>query len=201
MPTTSIIGLLCSIVCFASYTWAIVALFNKPDGQPMKMKLVSGMGFIFFLAQLVAIVRGKPLVWLAILGICFYGIAFVLFWWAVTAVRGAGLNVAFTTTQPSKLLIYGPYRYIRHPFYASYLAFWIAGVMVSSEPLLLPCVVCMGLLYTLAMKQEEREFRQGPLREAYHDYALVTGKVLPRVIYKSRQLSVFILTGLFFVRF
>lgn len=86
------------------------------------------------------------------------------------------------------LLTQGPYRYIRHPFYASYLAFWAGGVLVSSELFLLLSVVGMGLFYILAMRQEEQEFRQGSLRDAYKVYSQNTGKILPRLLRRPNSL-------------
>ncbi|MGD0907800.1 MAG: isoprenylcysteine carboxylmethyltransferase family protein [Candidatus Acidiferrales bacterium] len=174
------------VACFASYTWATVWLFQYPKGQPMQMKLIGAMGVMFFIAQLFAIVRTTPSGCVADLGLFLYALAFFIFWWAVPYARRAMLNVAFTATQPARLLTDGPYRYIRHPFYASYFAFWIAGVLVSLRPWLLLSVVCMGSFYSLAIRQEETEFRQGPLRDAYKAYELATGKLLPRLI-RSRD--------------
>jgi protein-S-isoprenylcysteine O-methyltransferase Ste14 len=179
---TSVVGLSGSIACFASYTWAILRLFARPNGRPIQMTFVTILGFIFFLGQLFTILRGKPIVWVATLGLFFYAIAFALFWWAVPVAREARLNVAFTTTRPRMLLTQGPYRYIRHPFYASYLAFWTGGVLVSSELFLLLSVLGMGLFYILAMRQEEQEFRQGSLSNAYKVYSQSTGRILPRLL-------------------
>ena len=137
---------------------------------------------MFFIAQLFAIDRANAVGWVADLGLFLYALAFFTFWWAVPYARRAMLNIAFTPTQPARLLKEGPYRYVRHPFYASYFAFWIAGVFVSRQPWLLLSVVCMGGFYVYAIRQEEHEFTQGSLREPYGAYAIVTGRIFPRLI-------------------
>lgn len=87
MSITSVAGLSGSVACFASYTLAVLKLFDRPNGQPIQMTFVTLLGFIFFLGQFFAIVRGKPIVWVATLGLFFYAIAFALFWWAVRGTR------------------------------------------------------------------------------------------------------------------
>jgi protein-S-isoprenylcysteine O-methyltransferase Ste14 len=150
VTVVSIVNLSCSLVCFASYTWAIVVLFHRPERLPVQMKFSSAAALIFFSAQLFGIVRAKPLEWVAFIGFLFYAVAMSLFWWAVPYARDAALNIAFTPTQPRKLLAEGPYKYVRHPFYSSYCAFWIAGVLASLQPWLLLSVICMGGFYIFA---------------------------------------------------
>lgn len=182
LTTITMIALVLSVVCFASYGWANLRLFDHRGGLPLQMKFINGMGVAFFLAQLLSIARAKPIAWFSALGFCLYAVAFWLFWWAVPFARSARLNVAFTITQPSTLLTEGPYRFIRHPFYASYFSYWSAGILVSRQVWLLLSLICMGAFYISAILREEREFRRGPLQLLYAAYAKDTGCLFPRVV-------------------
>ena len=174
-----------SVICFASYAWGNVRLFQHRLQRPVQMKFINGMGVLFFGAQLLSIFLGRPIALLAAFGFALYIVAFCLFWWAVPYARAAKLNVAFTPTQPTELLTRGPYRYIRHPFYASYFCYWIAGVVISRQPWLLLSVVCMGSFYIFAILREEQEFKQVPLADLYIAYALVTGCLFPRLLRRN----------------
>ena len=48
-----------------------------------------------------------------------------LFYAAIRASREARLKMAFDVENPHGLVTTGPYRYLRHPFYTSYLIFWV----------------------------------------------------------------------------
>jgi protein-S-isoprenylcysteine O-methyltransferase Ste14 len=176
------------VACFASFAWSIRKLFQRPIGMLLRMKLLSVPGFIFFLAEVYAIIRAQPAPSTSsMVGLLFYLFTLSLFWWAVPYAKHASLSISFTPSQPAKLMIEGPYRYIRHPFYSSYLAFWAAGLLVSRNPWLLIPLAVMGMFYRSAIRQEEREFGQGSLRNEYQQYRLVTGGLIPR--FKARKLS------------
>jgi len=49
-----------------------------------------------------------------------------LFTWSVSATFNSDFALAFAKAQPSRLMVSGPFRYVRHPFYTSYLIFWLA---------------------------------------------------------------------------
>ena len=76
----------------------------------------------------------------------------------------------------------GPYRFVRHPFYCSYLLTWAAGVVASAQFWLLPTVAIMLIIYTRAAKLEEEKFTRSPLAETYKSYRTRTGLFLPNPI-------------------
>jgi protein-S-isoprenylcysteine O-methyltransferase Ste14 len=78
-------------------------------------------------------------------------------------------------------MIEGPYRYVRHPFYLSYIAFWTAGLLVSRNMWLLIPLAVMGMFYWSAIRQEEQELSRGSLQNEYRQYKLTTGGLFPRL--------------------
>ena len=64
------------------------------------------------LAQLAGVIIGALGLW--------------LFYRTIAASRDRGLHFAFDPDNPVSLVTTGPYRVVRHPFYTSYLIFWVA---------------------------------------------------------------------------
>jgi protein-S-isoprenylcysteine O-methyltransferase Ste14 len=75
----------------------------------------------------------------------------------------------------------GPYRYIRHPFYAAYNLTWAAGFAATGWWPLAATAVVMGAVYERFARGEERAFLNGPLAREYSDYRRQAGKYFPRI--------------------
>ncbi len=121
-----------SVTCFVSFSWAIAKLFVPPPHMCSQMKVLGFAGVFFSVAQLAMVARARPVPWRMASAPVLYVVALGLFWWAVAHAARAQLNLAFTNATPVTLLVDGPYAYIRHPFYASYLLYWVAGAFVSN---------------------------------------------------------------------
>lgn len=83
--------------------------------------------------------------------------ALAVFAAAVRATRLGGLSLAFSNLTPSAVIESGIYGVIRHPFYASYILYWLNWLPLSSfDPL--SCVVAVAMIaaYTVAARKEER---------------------------------------------
>jgi protein-S-isoprenylcysteine O-methyltransferase Ste14 len=106
----------------------------------------------------------------------------MLFWWAIKTNRENRLSAAFSSDLPSQLVDRGPYRFIRHPFYTSYLLTWVAGIPASGQAWLLVTVAVMFTIYFKAARMEEEKFRRSDLSENYRRYASRTGMFFPRLI-------------------
>ena len=180
--TLRLFALTLSIACFASFAWAVRRYFQKPCGISWEMKLIMASGNLFAIAQFAAIMWLDSTIdslWLA--GMLCFVISFALFWWTVASSRATPLNIAFTSTNPERLLNQGPYARIRHPFYASYLIYWVGGLLVTRWWPMFVAVFVMGGLYLIAAAQEERDFISGPMSDAYIAYKPRTGLFWPWV--------------------
>jgi protein-S-isoprenylcysteine O-methyltransferase Ste14 len=86
----------------------------------------------------------------------------------------------FSRDEPRFVHASGPYRYVRHPFYASYL------LAYGATALLLPGLTTLGLLgamtvyYAWAAAREERKFAASGVAAEYQDYRRRTGRFVPR---------------------
>jgi len=110
-----------------------------------------------------------------------YAASLLLFFWTVSTHGQRKLARAFSAEQPEHLVRSGPYRFVRHPFYAAYMVAYTAGVVASASPLLVLVWVGMGIIYFRAARFEESKFSSSALAGQYAEYQAVTGMLLPRL--------------------
>ena len=164
-----------------SFAWAGQFLFTFPGGK------TRGTHTMFFPAVAVGIIHAAALWWyrcpyaaLNLLAIVLYAVSLALFWSATITTRRRPLSFAFSPDTPAHLTTDGPYRYIRHPFYAAYLLAWTTTVLLTGSLWLVPTVWLMRYLYYRAIAAEEAKFAASPLAAAYADYCRTTGRLVPR---------------------
>ena len=104
-----------------------------------------------------------------------------LFAWAVMNTRRRRLTLAFTLDSPGFVVQAGPYAWVRHPFYTSYLAFWVGTAVESPGWRHWAVPAAMAVVYVTAARMEEKRFASSGLAEEYAGYATRTGMMVPRV--------------------
>lgn len=169
--------------CFISFSWAVFKVFQKPNEKmPIKMRMLSLLSTLFFIGQLVFLFQqNAPNFAITIFGLLLLCLSFGLFWSAIPYAKSAQLGIAFAGKASPKILMEGPYKYIRHPFYSSYLLFWLGGFLVAQSGWLLISVVVMAWFYFTAIAEEEAMLLSGEMGDLYKSYRIRTGAVLPRV--------------------
>jgi protein-S-isoprenylcysteine O-methyltransferase Ste14 len=104
--------------------------------------------------------------------------AFGLRVWAMRTLRGHyAHSLRVVPDQP--LVRSGPYRYVRHPGYASVLLLWL-GAAVTARNLLAPVLTlaAVGTAYRHRMDAEDALLRRE--LPGYAEYAATTPRLLPR---------------------
>ena len=120
-----------------------------------------------------------PVLWAAgaILAVC----SVTLYEMARRVVTGRGFCSLMSGVVPEAICTRGPYRYIRHPVYTSYILAFL-GLLVAYPGLPTALVFAANLaffLYTAA--DEERTIARSSIGNAYASYKHVTGMFLPRL--------------------
>lgn len=110
----------------------------------------------------------------------------VLYEWARRVVTGRGFCVALSGEVPDDVCTTGPYRYIRHPVYASYLLAFLAFVVAFPGLVSAAAFAANLAFFVLAAAYEERTIARSTLAQAYASYRQVTGMFLPRLGRASR---------------
>jgi protein-S-isoprenylcysteine O-methyltransferase Ste14 len=177
---------LSGIAGFGFFAWGVRGHFVG-DKTPAAMQVIlvlSLVGIVFFLF---AIWRTSVPDWRRAAGFCLHLLAIVLFGWAVLATRQSRPAMAFAGDLPARVFRSGPYSYIRHPFYTSYLLFWLGCAAATSSPVMLIIFLSLAAIYTIAALGEQRNFSRSALRDEYEAYQKGTGFFWPKLRQARRQ--------------
>jgi protein-S-isoprenylcysteine O-methyltransferase Ste14 len=154
--------------------------FVQPAGNTPGMRIITASGMFFAILHFAAIFSGNGITAeRGLVGVLLYSWSLGLFWWAIRANSTARLSAAFSPDVPVHLVEDGPYRFIRHPFYCSYVLTWLAGTIATGRWWLLPTVVVMVLIYWRAATVEEEKFSRSSLAGEYQRYRARTALLVP----------------------
>ena len=177
-------------LCFLSFLWGATRFFTRPTGRGHDAKLLTLLSTLAVAVHLVALTRFfalQPYTWA--LGCLLYAASLSFYWWCVRANSGRPISYAYSGDEPGHIVVRGPYRFVRHPFYSTYMLTWLAGTAASGQPWLLLSVAVMAWAYNRAANFEEAKFAQSALAERYTDYRQATGKFFPRLTAAKRGYS------------
>jgi protein-S-isoprenylcysteine O-methyltransferase Ste14 len=87
---------------------------------------------------------------------------------------------------PRHIVTYGPYRRVRHPFYAAFLLALVGAAVYAPHPLSLALVLYGYLALNHAAAREESRLRGSQLGPEYERYMRRTGRFLPAVGREAR---------------
>jgi protein-S-isoprenylcysteine O-methyltransferase Ste14 len=167
---------------FASFFWAALRHFEVSGKVPRKMLALSIMVLLCQLLTLVAIVLSQaPTNIMYWLGTATSLSSTLLFWRCIQVNKRKPLTGAYMENLPEHLQARGPYKYIRHPFYTSYILSYVGGAMVSQLGWTLLLVLVPALIYTHASMYEEAKFMQSGLNTHYNAYKRQAGRFWPRL--------------------
>lgn len=152
---------------------------SKRSMKFMVLSLASGVN-IFVFARDLWLRPKEPL--LLVAGLLLFALAASLFAASLWASRAARLKLIFESDAPEAILRAGPYRYIRHPFYASYILFWNGVAVATLHPINISYAVVVTVLLALAARAEEAGFAGSPRADEYRDYQRSAGLFWPRLV-------------------
>jgi protein-S-isoprenylcysteine O-methyltransferase Ste14 len=169
-----------SLFVVALYAWSLRGHFSSPR-MPDGAKVISGLVVATtFLNLFLVWFRDQP-AFVQIAGLALEIASAALFWWAIRASRKARLRFAFDPDNPDSIVSEGPYRYVRHPFYTSYLMFWSGWALSTGTVWAFIPVIAFVVIYVRAARDEERKFSRSPLASTYRAYQARTGFLWPKV--------------------
>jgi protein-S-isoprenylcysteine O-methyltransferase Ste14 len=91
--------------------------------------------------------------------------------------------------EPEHLVTEGPYAFVRHPFYASFLTTLAACVLAAPHWITLAAFGYGAHRLTGTAVKEEARFLRSAFADRYADYARRTGRFLPRPGARPRHVS------------
>jgi protein-S-isoprenylcysteine O-methyltransferase Ste14 len=105
-----------------------------------------------------------------------------LYEWARHVIWGRSFYIAWSGYVPDALCDQGPYAYIRHPIYASYLLAFLAMLVAMPGSITLVVFVFNVGLFTHAARSDERSLASSTFGTEYAEYRKRTGMFLPRIV-------------------
>jgi protein-S-isoprenylcysteine O-methyltransferase Ste14 len=130
---------------------------------------------------------GAAPLWQRVVGLALQLVAAGVFNWARTTTLTQRLAAAFDAVQPEFLMRAGPYRIVRHPFYLSYILFWIGSSLAANSIVLTAICFALIVIYVIAARFEERKFKNSPFADDYQRYSARTGFLLPKFAALSKE--------------
>ncbi len=172
-----------AILWLAVFVWmyhfiGAVRTFRPPKSQPP-----SALVHVFGISTAILIYMAfrSPLdARLVIPGVlCLLG-SLALFDWARRSVRGRFFSYIYSGDTPEFLWTSGPYRYVRNPFYSSYMLSYIGIAIMFHGLVIFAVVIGMIVYFSVAARFEEAKFKSSPLAADYEGFLRRTGRFVPR---------------------
>lgn len=91
-----------------------------------------------------------------VLGVALQGMSLFLFGWCIGTSGRKNLGLALNENASKKLITEGPYALVRHPFYTSYIIFWIGGVAVASSIATALSALTLVVIYFYTSRSEDK---------------------------------------------
>jgi len=153
----------------------------RSKGMPAGANLVSASVIVTLAVFLLLLWRDEPPLLALVVALGLEAGGLWLFLRTVAASRNRALHFAFDPENPVSLVTSGPYRFVRHPFYTSYIVFW-GGFAIGTWSLwAIPVLAVLVTLYAVAASGEERKFMATGMATDYAAYRAQTGMFFPRL--------------------
>lgn len=104
-----------------------------------------------------------------------------LYEWARATIWGRRFGVGWGDHVPEDLCDGGPYRFVRHPLYLSYLLASVAAFVALPHWITAALVAVHAAIWTIAARDDERRIASSPLAAQYADYRSRVGMLFPRI--------------------
>ena len=154
----------------------------KSKQMPAGANLVSAAVLTTLAVFLILLWTGEAPLIAQLVALALEALSLWIFFRTIAASRDGALHFAFDTENPVSLVTSGPYRYVRHPFYTSYLIFW-TGLAIGTWLLwAVPVLLLMAVLYTVAARGEEAKFARTQMSDEYATYRARTGMFWPKLV-------------------
>jgi protein-S-isoprenylcysteine O-methyltransferase Ste14 len=181
LTPAAIVLLVTGSLTFGCFVWGTVRHFAREGGAPGGTRLISVLSLAGYAALVWCVLRGRiSPAWPG--GVALFAAAALLWAAALQSTRRAPPTLAFTDDTPRTLFDFGPYRWIRQPFYTAYMLFWVGTVLADGAAVSLILALALAVVYWRAARHEEAKFARSGLAAAYAAYAGRTGMFLPRLV-------------------
>jgi protein-S-isoprenylcysteine O-methyltransferase Ste14 len=160
--------------------FASAGLWHFGSGAKSGTNLVSIASLLGFAAVTYSIWTQADVQPWAVLGVVLQAFSVFVFGWCIGTSGRRNLSLAGGESRSTRLLVEGPYAVVRHPFYTSYIIFWLGGVAVAFSPFTVASALLMIAIYSRVARREDEVLAQRFAGEfaQWHDH---TGAFIPKL--------------------
>lgn len=167
----------------SAFIWGRWRVFRIDGEVPLGVRVIEVVAGLCLVSGAALICFRGNLAWgFDALAVGLAAVSGALFAWGTAHVGRLALTAAFSCDVPLRLITSGPYRWLRHPFYAAYLLAQLFVLAASASPWAVPLFVAMAVIYVTAARYEERKFASSPLAAERARYVRATGAFWPRLM-------------------
>ncbi|MEM6802532.1 MAG: isoprenylcysteine carboxylmethyltransferase family protein, partial [Bacteroidota bacterium] len=170
---------------FSLFIIGALVLFEKPQAE-FRLKLMSISILSCMLFQIIAslfYLKFSPYTYIT--GLSLLLLSLFLFLWTAYWMRQKirrKLHPIYTIDDMSRILTRGPFKWIRHPFYTSYILSFLGGAIAINQYWIYPLFILPFFIYLFAARTEEAHLSAGKNGPAYLEYKEKTGRFIPRLL-------------------
>lgn len=165
----------------ASHAWSLKKHFVIGE-MPKGAKLLIAINIACAVTLMVLTFLIVQPIWAQIIGALMLIASLVLFWVTINETRKAKLLAAFDEDLPHGLVTTGPYHYVRHPFYTSYILLWFGWALSCWHIIAIFPALIMFIVFQSAARDEEAKFDKTEMAEAYKAFKGRTGRFFPKIL-------------------
>lgn len=182
MDPERLILLATAVANYTAVTWALVRGFVRPERIDVRMRLLGMVVTACGITTLTLLCLQQTPGPIAIAAaVTLWSMSTALIVWAIHTLRPAAPGLAFCGQRPRGLVTQGPYAWVRHPLYTSYMLSLAAGFAATGSWLLAPFAAVLCSAYVVAAREEDRILAAGELRGEFEAWRARTGAFLPKL--------------------
>jgi protein-S-isoprenylcysteine O-methyltransferase Ste14 len=163
---------------FVHYLGAGARTFMRPrlddGGEIAGMIFCAAAAGVVILAwyQRVALVTG-------VIALALVAMSLFLYEWTRRTITGRRFSVIYSDDVPDSVCDSGPYAYVRHPFYVSYMIGFTAAVVAFPNIFTVLGWLLAAWWFVSGARHDEKAIDASPLTEEYAEYRRRTGMFFP----------------------
>lgn len=116
--------------------------------------------------------------WLRWFGFLIALAALMLFYWVLRSL-GRNFSTTLTMKKDQTLVVQGPYRWVRHPMYTSFVLLWVGYLLISANWFIGLTGILGFVLAIVVRTPMEEQMMIERFGDEYHAYMKRTGRYLP----------------------
>lgn len=183
--------LLFALTCasFLSFLWSVIGVFKKSNNREKNKYMALRICTLLTWAVCLAAFRADTTALAYQVGILCQIICLIVFWVHASIVKQEEFTVVYSKDIPRTIVRRGLYRWMRHPFYATYLLSYLSIGLTFEDPWVILATTTMTVIYFDAARMEEKKFSSSSHQAHFEIYQQETWMFFPKFLGRRRELK------------